>query len=90
MPLVLSVCAALLVLSLVAIGGFSAVHAAGGPTPEPPGEGAIDSAMGLSEVLFGRYLLAFEASSVLLLAAAVAVLVLAKRERRSPSPEERA
>jgi NADH-quinone oxidoreductase subunit J len=46
-----------------------------------PAEG-LDPVPGLAGEMFGRYLLPFEAISILLLATAVAVLVLAKRERR--------
>ena len=42
----------------------------------------IDGLTGLSTELFGRYSLPFEAMSVLLLATMVAVVVLAKRQRR--------
>ena len=55
--------------------------ALGGQPPEPRSEG-IDSLTGLSAELFGRYSLPFEAMSVLLLATMVAVVVLAKRQRR--------
>lgn len=85
MPLVMSVCAALFALTLIAIGGGAAVQAATELGPEATPLESVDSAKGLSEVLFSRYLLAFEAASVLLLAAAVAVMVLAKRERGAPS-----
>jgi NADH-quinone oxidoreductase subunit J len=51
--------------------------------PSAPG----DSIAGL---LFSRYLLPFEASSLILLAALVAVITLAKRERRAPRTERRA
>ena len=44
-------------------------------------EHGIDSVNGLAGEMFGRYLLPFEAVSLLLLATAVAVVVLAKRER---------
>jgi NADH-quinone oxidoreductase subunit J len=55
-----------------------------GPLPvakELPAEG-LDPIPGLAGEMFGRYLLPFEAISVLLLATAVAVVVLAKRDRR--------
>jgi NADH:ubiquinone oxidoreductase subunit 6 (subunit J) len=41
----------------------------------------IDAPKALASWMFGRYVLPFEAVSVLLLATAVGVLVLAKRER---------
>ncbi|MCY2961329.1 MAG: NADH-quinone oxidoreductase subunit J [Planctomycetota bacterium] len=46
-------------------------------------EGGLDPIPGLAGEMFGRYLLPFEAISVLLLATAVAVVVLAKRDRRA-------
>lgn len=49
-----------------------------------PGSASLteaDTLSGLAELLFGSFLLPFEAGSVLLLSAAVAVIVLAKRER---------
>lgn len=48
----------------------------------------IDTIPALAGEMFGRYLLPFEAVSMLLLATAVAVIVLAKRER-GPRPESR-
>ncbi len=56
-----------------------------GPMPVDkalPAEG-LDPIPGLAGEMFGRYLLPFEAISVLLLATAVAVVVLAKRDRRA-------
>lgn len=44
-------------------------------------ENGIDTVPALASEMFGRYLLPFEAVSLLLLATAVAVLVLAKRDR---------
>jgi NADH-quinone oxidoreductase subunit J len=44
-------------------------------------EHGLDGPLTLAGSLFGRYAMAFEAASLLLLAAAVAVVVLAKRER---------
>ena len=52
--------------------------------PDPArAEHGLDELTPLAEVLFGRYALAFEASSLLLLATMIAVIVLAKRERRA-------
>ena len=51
-----------------------------------PEEG-LDAPLVLATSLFGRYALPFEAASLLLLAAAVAVVVLAKRERGPKRPE---
>lgn len=78
LPLVLAVCAGLLVLTLGAV--YSGEPLAG-PDPALAAEG-VDSTLGLASLVFGRYLLAFEAAGILLLAATVAVLVLAKRQRR--------
>jgi NADH-quinone oxidoreductase subunit J len=47
-----------------------------------PEEG-LDPIAGIAGQMFGRYLLPFEAISVLLLATAVAVMVLAKRDNRT-------
>ena len=52
-----------------------------GERPQQPSEG-IDSMRGLAAELFGRYSLPFEAISVLLLGTMVAVIVLAKRQRK--------
>ena len=46
-------------------------------------EHGLDETALVARSLFGRYLLPFEATSLLLLATAVAVLVLAKRERKT-------
>jgi NADH:ubiquinone oxidoreductase subunit 6 (subunit J) len=45
-------------------------------------EDGIDRIPALAGEMFGRYLLPFEAISILLLATAVAVVVLAKRDRK--------
>ncbi len=49
---------------------------------EDAAERGLDGLEPLAEVLFGRYVLPFEASSLLLLATMIAVVALAKRERR--------
>jgi NADH-quinone oxidoreductase subunit J len=41
----------------------------------------VDEIQGLAEVLFSRYMLPFEAASLLLLATMIAVIALAKRQR---------
>jgi NADH-quinone oxidoreductase subunit J len=71
--------------ALVGIGAFAALQASGAlPAVELnaklPEEG-IDSIQNLGEAMFSRWLLPFEVISVLLLATAVAVVVLAKRNR---------
>jgi NADH-quinone oxidoreductase subunit J len=75
---VLSVFVALAVLAL----GFWTMKQSGTvlAATEVPERG-VDSVSGLAGEMFGRYLLPFEAVSLLLLATAVAVVVLAKRER---------
>lgn len=78
LPLVLAISVGLLLLSVVALYSGEALA---GPDPALAAEG-IDSTVGLATLVFGRYLLAFEAAGFLLLAATVAVLVLAKRQRR--------
>lgn len=44
---------------------------------------------GLAELLFGRYVFAFEATSALLITAALGAMVLAHRERLTPKPTQR-
>jgi len=53
------------------------------PVDQALPEHGLDPIPGLAGEMFGRYLLPFEAISVLLLATAVAVVVLAKRDRRA-------
>jgi len=69
--------------SLLGIGAFVALQAVpvvAASAPALPDQG-IDGLQALADAMFSRYLLPFEAVSVLLLATAVAVLVLAKRKR---------
>jgi len=54
-----------------------------GPIPE----GGYDPLQGLAEVLFSKYMLPFEAASLLLLATMVGVMLLAKRERNAGNSE---
>lgn len=77
-PVILAVGVGLVVMTFFAVIGQEGVQAAAAETPE-----RVDTIGGLAELLFGSYLLPFEVASVLLLAAAVAVMVLAKREARS-------
>jgi len=69
--------------SLLGIGTFVALQAAPVAAAGEPllPEHGIDELQALAEAMFSRYLLPFEAISVLLLATAVAVVVLAKRKR---------
>jgi len=69
--------AALLGLVGLAAADVDAVFAAG----ELPEERALDDLSTLARLLFSRYMLPFEAASLLLLATMVAVIVLAKRQR---------
>jgi NADH-quinone oxidoreductase subunit J len=71
------VVAGLLILTLAAVQTGSGRAAA---VSEPPLAG-YDTIDALAGALFGRYILPFEAVSLLLLATTVAVVVLAKRER---------
>ena len=75
--LVVIVAAALLAVGALAVRDSGTVAAAN----EMP-ENGIDTLHGLAGEMFGRYLLPFEAISMLLLATAVAVVVLAKRGKR--------
>lgn len=47
-----------------------------------------DNMHGLAQLLFDRYVLAFEATSALLITAAVGAMVLAHRERLDPRPSQ--
>jgi len=76
-PVALAIGVGLVVVTFFAVIGQQGVQAAGAETSE-----RIDTIGGLAELLFGSFLLPFEVASVLLLAAAVAVMVLAKREAR--------
>lgn len=80
MPLIATVAAGLFLAAGIATAAQRSVRAAEGAAGAGP-TGPIDSARELAALLFGRFLLPFEASAVLLAAAAVAVLVLAKRQR---------
>jgi NADH-quinone oxidoreductase subunit J len=44
---------------------------------------------GIAHLIFGRYVLAFEATSALLITAALGAMVLAHRERHTPRPTQR-
>ena len=68
-------------LALMGVGLFAVATAELAPLDPEAGRRGIDSALGLAEWMFVRYSLPFEAASLLLLATAVGVLVLAKRQR---------
>jgi NADH-quinone oxidoreductase subunit J len=74
--------------ALLALVGLAAADLGGGFSAENlAGQGALDDLERIAALLFSRYVLPFEAASLLLLATMVAVIVLAKRQRaRTPSP----
>ncbi|MAE29731.1 MAG: NADH-quinone oxidoreductase subunit J [Planctomycetota bacterium] len=72
----LAVSGAALLLGLLAAHALPADHLS--PVPAGSGRAMIET---LADAIFGKYVLPFEVASVMLLAAAVGVLVLAKRER---------
>jgi NADH-quinone oxidoreductase subunit J len=76
LAMVLVVAIGLFMASVVAI-AKQGVRPVGTATPEH----GFDDVNALAEAMFGRYLIPFEAVSLLLLATAVAVVVLAKRDR---------
>jgi NADH-quinone oxidoreductase subunit J len=81
--------AGLLAVISLAGAGLGAVSAADGATDAAPGyraphtplDVALDDVQGIAEVLFSRYVLPFEAASLLLLVTMIAVVLLAKRQR---------
>ncbi|MCK6447346.1 MAG: NADH-quinone oxidoreductase subunit J [Planctomycetes bacterium] len=73
---------AALAVGLGVIGLVAASKAAFQPAQAEPGK-ALDGLEAIALQLFGRYSLAFEAASILLLATMVAVIALAKRQRKS-------
>jgi NADH-quinone oxidoreductase subunit J len=77
------VAGALGVASILAAGSAEvrAADADAAQTPAPVAAAPLDALGGVSEVLFSRFLLPFEAASLLLLATMVGVVVLAKRQR---------
>jgi len=81
----LVIAASMLALGLIAVVGTPETQALAAEASPAHGIDTITATPGLSEGLagemFGRYLLPFEAVSMLLLATAVAVVVLAKRNR---------
>ena len=81
MPAVIGTSAAIVLLTFVSVLGQSEIH------PGPKALLEVDTMRGLAELLFGSFLLPFEAASILLLAAAVAVMVLAKRQRATTAKD---
>ena len=70
----------LVVVFSVSFGSARASSDQAAVAPDWP-EGSIDDLHAIAELLFTRYLLPFEAASLLLLATMVAVILLAKRQR---------
>jgi NADH-quinone oxidoreductase subunit J len=68
---------------IVTTGNFAAVD---GAALDAAHTGGLDNMTSLAEVLFSKYMLPFEAASLLLLATLVGVMLLAKRERSTPAP----
>jgi NADH-quinone oxidoreductase subunit J len=73
--------AAVVAVALALFGLIAAQRGALEPSQAAAIPGGIDRVGDLALALFGRYGLAFEAASLLLLATMVAVIVLAKRKR---------
>jgi NADH-quinone oxidoreductase subunit J len=74
-----------LALTLIGVlsAGWGEVYAADPATTEH----GIDELGSLADVLFSRYMLPFEAASILLLATMIAVIALAKRQRPGSAEE---
>ncbi len=68
------------------LAAFARPSAQSAPSGSAAPEGGIDQLEPLAAELFSRHVLAFEASSLLLLATMIAVLVLAKRQRPGGAP----
>jgi len=84
------VTAVAMVLVGVVSAGWGEPHAAA-PTGEVATSRAahgIDQLDAIADVLFGRYMLPFEAASILLLATMIAVIALAKRQRDEGASHE--
>jgi NADH-quinone oxidoreductase subunit J len=76
--------------------GFAGLLIAGigGTIVDAEGLGVANAAnggnvQGIAELIFGRYVLAFEATSALLITAALGAMVLAHRERHTPRKSQR-
>jgi len=76
--------AAFAVLMIVGIG-----HAAIGSAPAASTSFGNDNLTGLAKLIFTTYVFPFEATSALLITAALGAMVLAHRERTSPRPTQR-
>jgi NADH-quinone oxidoreductase subunit J len=74
----------LLVLLSLVVG-----HAALGPDAAATASNGTSNMTGLATLIFTRYVFPFEATSALLITAALGAMVLAHRERTSPRPTQR-
>jgi NADH-quinone oxidoreductase subunit J len=68
-------------IGLALVSGFAAWAALPGSQAAPDFDGAYDPIVPIAGLIFTRYLLAFEAAGLLLVATMVGVMVLAKRQR---------
>jgi NADH-quinone oxidoreductase subunit J len=75
---------ALVVLLILGIG-----NAAIGPATQSVGNGGVGNLTGIATLIFTTYVFPFEATSALLITAALGAMVLAHRERTSPKPTQR-
>ena len=76
--------AAFMVLLIVGIG-----HASIGTAHVPTAANSTDNLTGLATLIFTTYVFPFEATSALLITAALGAMVLAHRERTTPKPTQR-
>lgn len=76
--------AAFLVLLIVGVG-----HAAIGTAAVPTAANSTGNLSGLATLIFTTYVFPFEATSALLITAALGAMVLAHRERATPKPTQR-
>ena len=75
---------ALVVLLILALG-----HAAIGPASQSVANGGTGNLTGIAILIFTTYVFPFEATSALLITAALGAMVLAHHERTSPKPTQR-
>ena len=64
-------------------------HAALGPATQSVANGGVGNLTGIATLIFTTYVFPFEATSALLITAALGAMVLAHRERTSPKPTQR-
>ena len=75
---------ALVVLLFLGLG-----HAALGPATQSVANGGVGNLTGIATLIFTTYVFPFEATSALLITAALGAMVLAHRERTTPRPTQR-